>query len=77
VVRIQVLFGTPGGSTRTLSFAARITDGRYRLDQALPAEVRSALATRRGVVHSYTLYTGDQGRGLRGGLASAQVLGAG
>jgi hypothetical protein len=77
VVRIQVLFGTPGGSTRTLSFAARITDGRYRLDQALPAEVRSALATRRGVVHSYTLYTGDQGRELRGGLASAQVMGAG
>lgn len=71
VVRVQLLYEPAGGTTRTLGFQARIRDGRYRLDAALPADV----ANRRGVLHSYTLFTGDLGHRLRGELASYQVLG--
>lgn len=76
VVRVQVLFEPASGATRTLRFTARVSAGRYRLDRALPADVRAAVGARRGVVHSYTLFTGDQGRRLRGELASYEVLGA-
>lgn len=75
VVRVQLLFEPATGATRTLSASASVREGRYRLDRALPAAVRAAIDGRRGVLHAYTLFTGDLGRGLRGELASHQVLG--
>ncbi|WP_354701663.1 hypothetical protein DSM112329_01989 [Paraconexibacter sp. AEG42_29] len=74
-VRVQLLFEPAGGATRTLTFSAPIAGGRYRLDAALSADVQAAIAGRRGVVHSYTLFTGDVGRRIQGALASFQVLG--
>lgn len=75
VVRVQVLFEPASGATRTLAVPARITGGRYALTRSLPADVLAAVATRRGVLHAYVLYTGDLPRRLRGELASFQVLG--
>jgi hypothetical protein len=75
VVRLQLLFEPPGQSTRTLRFRAQIVDGRYRFDEQLPADVVTQIGLRRGVVHSYTLFTGFLPAGLRGEMASFQVLG--
>ena len=74
-VRLQVLYEPAGQNTRTLSFSARINAGRYRLDVALPADVLAQIATRRGVVHSYTLFTGYLAARMRGEMASFQVAG--
>jgi hypothetical protein len=70
-----VLYEPAGQNTRTLSFSARINAGRYRLDVALPADVLAQIATRRGVVHSYTLFTGYLAARMRGEMASFQVAG--
>jgi len=76
IVRLQVLFEPAGQSTRTLRFSARISSGRYSLDEKLPAIVLAQIAARRGVVHSYTLFTGYAPASMRGEMASFQVLGA-
>jgi hypothetical protein len=76
VVRLQVLYEPRGQETRTLSFSARIANGRYSFDAPLEPDVRAQIATRRGVVHSYTLFTGYQAARMRGEMASFQVLGA-
>jgi hypothetical protein len=76
VVRLQLLFEPRGLQTRTLSFAARIAGGRYSFDAPLEPDVRAQIAARRGVVHSYTLFTGYQAARMRGEMASFQVLGA-
>lgn len=75
VVRVQVLYDTPGGDTETLHYRARIHDGGYRLDEQLSATLRAAVAARRGTVHSYTLFTGYLPEHMRGEMASFQVLG--
>ncbi len=75
VVRLQVLFEPPSGTTRVLEFKAPIRDGRYRFDERLPADVQRAIAARRGVVHSYTLFTGYMPARIRGEMQSFQILG--
>lgn len=75
VVRVQVLYEPAGQPTRTLEFTARIGGGRYRVDVPLAPDVLAQLAQRRGVVHSYTLFTGYRPVRMRGELASFQVLG--
>ncbi len=75
VVRLQVLFEPPGQTTRTLSFKARVSARRYRINVALPADVLAQIAARRGVVHSYTLFTGYLSARMRGEMASFQILG--
>jgi hypothetical protein len=70
-----VLFEPAGRETVALQYNARIARGRYSLNQALPAGVLAQIAGRRGVVHSYTLFTGYQAAGMRGEMASYQILG--
>ena len=74
VVRVQLLFEPAGQDTVVLQYNARITRGRYGIDQALPAGVLAQISGRRGVVHSYTLFTGYQRARMRGEMASYQVL---
>jgi hypothetical protein len=73
-VRVQLLFEPPGQNTRTLEFSAKISGGRYSLNQKLSADVLAQIAQRRGVVHSYTLFTGYLPARMRGEMASLQVL---
>ena len=75
VVRLQLLFEPPGQNTSTLTFNAPIAGRRYSIDRELPADVVAQIAARRGVVHSYTLFTGYQAARMRGEMASFQVLG--
>ena len=75
VVRLQLLFEPPGMRTRTLLFQARIANGRYRFNVALGAANLAAIAHRRGVVHSYILFTGYLTEQMRGEQLSYQVLG--
>lgn len=74
VVRLQLLYEPSGERTRTLHFRARIRNGRYDIDEKLPADVRAGIAARRGAVHSYTLFTGYFPGRVRGEMASYQVL---
>ncbi|MDQ3722030.1 MAG: hypothetical protein M3376_02950, partial [Actinomycetota bacterium] len=76
VVRVQVIYDTQAGETRPLQYSAPISQGRFRLAQALPADVLAEIANRRGVVHSYVLFTGYQAAGMRGEMRSFQVLDA-
>lgn len=76
VVRIQLLFEPAGQSTRTIELTAPITNGRYSLRRAISPETLAQIATRRGVVHSYTLFTGYAPARMRGEMASFQVLAA-
>ena len=64
VVRVQLTYEAADGRSTTLAYSGRITRGRYTVAAALPASVRTALARRRGAVHSYTLYTGRLPRPL-------------
>lgn len=75
VVRLQLLYEPPGQSTRTLEFTAPIKNGRYSFDERLPADVVTQIGQRRGVVHSYTLFTGYYPRRVRGEMSSYRVLG--
>ncbi len=75
VVRLQLQYDA-GGATRTVELRARIRGGRWRLDAALPRAVLDGIAARRGTLHSYTLFTGDLGRRIRGEMRSFQVLGS-
>ncbi len=75
VVRLQLLYEPPGQSTRTLEFVTDIDNGEYAFDAKLPADVLDGIANRRGVVHSYTLFTGHYERRIRGEMRSYQVLG--
>ena len=75
VVRLQLLYEPPGQDTQTVEYTAPISNGRYRFNVALPADVRAGIAERRGVVHSYTLFTGYFAARMRGEMRSLQVLG--
>ncbi len=74
VVRVQLVYDPAAGATRTLEYSARITNGRWTLRQTLPDDVRDEIAQRRGVVHSYVLFTGYRPAGMRGEMRSFQVL---
>jgi Subtilase family len=75
VVRVQLEYDA-AGRTRTIELRARIARGRWRLNAALPADVRAQIAGRRGTVHSYTLFTGYLPARIRGEMRSYQVLGS-
>ena len=72
------MFGSEpsGRRTRTLQFTARIRNGRYRFSEKLSAGVLAEIEQRRGVVHSYALFTGHLANGLQGEMRSFQVRGA-
>ncbi|MFP5362417.1 MAG: hypothetical protein ACLGI5_06785, partial [Thermoleophilia bacterium] len=55
-------------------YNARISDGRWSLNQQLPQTVRNEIARRTGTVHSYTLFTGYLLARMRGEMRSFQVL---
>lgn len=74
-MRLQLLYEPPAQDTRTLEYTAKIKDGKYRFDEALTAAQQQQIAGRRGVVHSYTLFTGYFERRIRGEMQSYQVLG--
>ena len=76
VVRLQVLYEPPDGPTKTLRFAGQIRNGRYEIDLRMPPKVVSEIAARRGVVHTYTLFTGYLPARVRGEMRSYQLLGA-
>jgi hypothetical protein len=75
VVRIQLSWAT-GGQDHALELQARIRDGSWVLDKALPATVRQQIADRDATVHSYTLFTGYLPARMRGEMRAYQVLGA-
>ena len=74
VVRVQIEY-VVGSTTMTRQFTARISDGKWSLDELLEPAVRDEIAQRNGTVHSYTLFTGYQPRRMRGEMRSFQVLG--
>jgi hypothetical protein len=75
VVRVQLSWAT-GGQDRSLELPARIRDGRWTLDEALPDDAVQDIARRDGTVHSYTLFTGYLPARMRGEMRSYEVLGA-
>ena len=76
VVRVQLEYLAQNCQTVTVERQARIqSDGRWRLNEALSAAEQAGIATRRGTVHSYTLFTGYFPRRIRGEMRSFQVLG--
>ncbi len=75
VVRVQLEYFS-GGTTTTLEKNARIENGRWALDEQLTPEQIVAINGRRGVVHSYVLFTGYFPAKMRGEMQSFQVLGA-
>ena len=75
VVRVQLSWAT-GGQDRLLELDAKIRDGRWSLDEALPAADVQDMARRGGTLHSYTLFTGYLPARMRGEMRSYEVLGA-
>jgi hypothetical protein len=75
VVRVQLSWAT-GGQDHSLELQARIRDGRWVLDKALPAAVLQQITDRDATVHSYTLFTGYLPARMRGEMQAYQVLGA-
>jgi len=75
VVRVQLEY-VFGGQTRTHQFLARISNGRWSLNQQLSQTIRNEIARRTGTVHSYTLFTGYLPARMRGEMRSFQILGA-
>jgi len=75
VVRVQLSWAT-GGRDRSLEVHARIRDGRWTLDEALPDAAMADIVRRDGTVHSYTLFTGYLPERLRGEMRSFEVVGA-
>lgn len=72
-VRVQLEYFS-GGVTTTLEKWAPIADGRWSLDAQLTPEQIAAIDARRGVVHSYVLFTGYFKAKMRGEMESYQVL---
>ncbi len=75
VVRVQLEYFS-GGVTTTLQRNATIVGGRWSLDAPLTLEQQTAIAQRRGTVHSYVLFTGYFPLKMRGEMRSWEVLGA-
>lgn len=74
VVRVQLGWAT-AGQDRSLELHARIRDGRWTLDEALPGAAVKDIARRDGTLHSNTLFTGYLPARMRGEMRSYQVLG--
>jgi hypothetical protein len=76
VVRVQLEYLAQNCQTVTVERNARIQpDGRWQLDEALSASELAGITTRRGTVHSYTLFTGYFPQRIRGEMRSFEVLG--
>ena len=75
MVRVQLSWAT-GGEDHSLELQAHIRDGRWALDEALPATVLEQIADRDGTVHSYTLFTRYLPARMRGEMEAYQALGA-
>ena len=75
VVRVSISY-VHAGETFTVERKARIDDGRWALDAALPEADRARIAARTGTVHSTTAFTGDFEKRIRGEAQSFRVLGA-
>ncbi len=73
VVRVQLQYDFLG-ETRLIRFRAKISNGRWQLNEKLSDNVRAGIAQRSGTVHSYTLFTGYFPRRVRGEMRSFQVL---
>jgi len=65
-----------GRSAAHPQFNARISNGRWSLNQALSQTIRDEIAQRSGTVHSYTLFTGYLPARMRGEMRSFQILSA-
>jgi len=74
VVRVQVQFEHEG-RIETVVRSAKVVDGRWNLRSTLPGAVRRKIAARSGTLDAYVLFTGDQGRRMRGEMRSYQILG--
>lgn len=74
VVRVQIEYMSAGRAVVD-EFSTRIRDGRWRLNQALPDDIRQAIAARQGTVQSQTLFTGYLPKNLRGEMYTYQVIG--
>lgn len=75
VVRVQLEYFS-GGVTTTLEKSATIANGHWTLDAPLSPAEQTAIAQRRGTVHSYILFTGYLAARMRGEMQSYEVLGA-
>jgi len=75
IVRVQLEYFSGGRST-TLEKTAPIANGSWRLDALLSPAEQAAIATRRGTVHSYVLFTGYLPAKMRGEMQAYEVLGA-
>lgn len=76
VVRVQLEYLSQNCETVTVERHAQIQpNGSWRLDEPLSASEQAGIATRRGTVHSYTLFTGYYPRRIRGEMESFEVLG--
>lgn len=73
VVRVQLEF-EKAGRTEMVQRTARIEDGRWTLTARLPPAVRARIAARGGTLDAYVMFTGDQGRRMRGEMRSYEVL---
>ena len=73
VVRVQLEYYS-GGKTTTLEKNATIANGSWRLEAPLTAAEQAAINGRRGVVHSYILFTGYLRANMRGEMVSYEVL---
>ena len=75
IVRVQLEYFS-GGRTTTLEKTAAIANGGWRLDALLSPVEQAGIATRRGTVHSYILFTGYLPAKMRGEMQAYEVLGA-
>ena len=76
VVRVQLQWLDQACNAQTIERLARIEDdGSWRLDEPLTAEQQQGIQTRRGSLHSYTLFTGYFPERIRGEMESFEVLG--
>ena len=76
IVRVQLEYVNATSQTVTIEKNATIANGSWTLDTALSPEEQAAITARRGVLHSYILFTGYLPAGLRGEEQSYEVLGA-
>ena len=74
VVRLQLEWENPNCEFRITKYRGRISNGKWSINEALTDAQKTEIANRRGVVHSYTLFTGYLPKRIRGEMRSYQVL---
>jgi hypothetical protein len=75
LIRLRLLW-QEGGEERSHAARARITGGRWSLDERLPADVAASLAARTGAVDSVVAFTGYLPARMRGEVHTFQVASA-